>query len=109
MSDDRIVRNAADLIAKPSDTPGSPRRKVYGVPRRFGMGTIFVVMTAFALLFGILKSWAKPPTSSRRRAIPSTQRYFNSILSWSILAARMKSFSDSPPMAWVQSSTATLR
>ena len=28
---------------------------------------------------------------------------------WLILAARMKSFSDRPPIAWVQSSTATWR
>ena len=60
MSDYRIVRNVADLISKPADKAGTPRQKVYGVPRRFGMGTIFVVMTAFALLFGILKSWGIP-------------------------------------------------
>ena len=35
--------------------------------------------------------------------------YLRSMGSSSILAARMKSFSLRPPMAWVQSSTETLR
>ncbi len=35
--------------------------------------------------------------------------FFNSIGNSSILAARMKSFSDSPPIAWVQSSIHTRR
>ena len=35
--------------------------------------------------------------------------FFSSTGSWSILAARMKSFSLRPPMAWVESSTETSR
>ena len=35
--------------------------------------------------------------------------FFNSTGTWSIFAARMKSFSDNPPMACVQISMATLR
>ena len=44
-----------------------------------------------------------------REAVDCIAYFFSTIGSRSILAARMKSFSDSPPMAWVQSSMATLR
>ncbi len=50
----------ATVVPEPSDPVAPHRRKVYSVPRRFGLGTIFVVTTLFAVLFGILTGIGVP-------------------------------------------------
>ena len=46
-------------------------------------------------------------SSNRARIRPAVRHFASAIGIWSILAARMKSLSESPPMAWVQISMAT--
>ena len=36
-------------------------KKQTGVPRRFGMAVAMVIMTMYAMLFGVLKSFGTPP------------------------------------------------
>jgi hypothetical protein len=43
---------------------GSEAAKVYSVPRRFDLATIFVVMLAFSLLFGAMKAFQFPAEAS---------------------------------------------
>jgi len=47
----------------PDDNPPSenPRNRPVGVPRRFAVGTILIVVTMFGLLFGLLKLFGAPP------------------------------------------------
>ena len=49
------------LIAE--SAPGHPR-KVYSVPRRFDLSTIFVVTLAYSLLLGLMKGVGVPPIAS---------------------------------------------
>lgn len=39
---------------KPPELPQPVKTRVYGVPRRYGLDTILVVVTLFAVLFGLL-------------------------------------------------------
>ncbi len=47
-----------------SVTDGRPRRRLYSAPRRFDLATVFVVTTAYALLFSGLSAIGSSPTSS---------------------------------------------
>ena len=38
------------------------RKEQVGVPRRFGIGTLMILVTAFAVLFSLLKVLHAPPT-----------------------------------------------
>ena len=60
MTDVEEIPILATVVPEPSDPATPQRRKVYSVPRRFGMGTIFVVTTLFAVLFGILTGVGAP-------------------------------------------------
>ena len=42
-------------------SPFRAKRKPVGVPRRFSIGTMMILVTAFALLLGVLKSLGAPP------------------------------------------------
>jgi putative addiction module component (TIGR02574 family) len=45
------------------DSPATPAR-IYSVPRRFDLATIFVVTLAYSLLFGMMKAISFPPIAS---------------------------------------------
>ena len=60
MTDEEKTPILTTAVSGLSDPADPLRGKVYSVPRRFGMGTIFVVTTLFAVLFGILTSVGAP-------------------------------------------------
>lgn len=49
----------AELAEPPADHPAGD--EPFGVPRRFGIGTILVVTTAFGLLLSLLQALGAPP------------------------------------------------
>jgi hypothetical protein len=53
----------AELAEPPAERPagGEPFGVPFGVPRRFGIGTILVVTTAFGLLLSLLQGLGAPP------------------------------------------------
>ena len=63
MPDDPTIPVLPILAEKSGDEKVALWQKVYCVPRRFGLGTIFVVMTLFALLFSAMTSWGLPGES----------------------------------------------
>ena len=83
-----------------------PHRRRPGPHARLPIATGWMVATGEPSLVGVVGFAARP----RRNGTVRIPHYpFNSTGSWSILAARMKSFSDRPPRAWVESSIATFR
>ena len=50
------------LILEPLECPG---RDVASVPRRFGVGVLLILVTAFAVLFAAMRTFGAPPSCLR--------------------------------------------
>jgi hypothetical protein len=50
-----------DLTPSPGRDEASPAKKIYSVPRRYDLATLFVVSLAYALLFGFMRAAGLPP------------------------------------------------
>ena len=53
----------AELAAIGLPRPFRPGRAPVGVPRRFSIGTMMILVTAFAVLFAVLKTFSAPPAA----------------------------------------------